>query len=492
YIAFKDATRKEIFNTFSEKCAVEYNKDRSKYDFHFIGGCPVPKQHLVEATYVDITDEDAKNIQEKMKSSIALNSHFEALTTDDTEAYILDLSSMKHTPGWTARTLIHQQFTTIHCIRPTHSFTIKVVHKELPLDGMSGWFTVKSTGKIVPQVHHLAESMNPEMLATQAVELNLQLMKWQLFKSLDLEMLKQTKCLLIGAGTLGCNVSRVLMGWGVQYITFVDNGTISYSNPVRQSLYNFNDCVQKRYKSERAAESLKEVFPGMQSRGVVMSIPMPGHPIGEKEIEGTRKDIQSLDKLVQENDVVFLLGDSRECRWLPSMLSSVYNKLCITVGLGFDSFVVMRHGDQEIEEKRPSCYFCADIVAPTDSLSRRTLDQQCTVTRPGISYVAAAMAVEMMVGILHHPLKNKAPSSGNGHIPHQLRGFLNTWNIEEGVGCAYSKCIACSKKIVEEYKQRGSDMVLEAINCPKSLEVIAGIPEVGDKEIEILTDSEDI
>lgn len=52
---------------------------------------------------------------------------------------------------------------------------------------------------------------NARRLADQAVELNLQLMRWRIMPALDLDKVKNTKVLLLGAGTLGCYVARTLM-----------------------------------------------------------------------------------------------------------------------------------------------------------------------------------------------------------------------------------------------------------------------------------------
>lgn len=41
-------------------------------------------------------------------------------------------------------------------------------------------------------------------MAAKAVDLNIKLMKWRVLPTLDIEKLHTTKCLLIGAGTLGC------------------------------------------------------------------------------------------------------------------------------------------------------------------------------------------------------------------------------------------------------------------------------------------------
>ena len=69
----------------------------------------------------------------------------------------------------------------------------------------------------------------------------------------------------------------LVQGWGVKNITMLDNGKVSYSNPVRQSLFNFDDCGKP--KAETAAARIKQINPSAESRGVALSIPMPGHPV---------------------------------------------------------------------------------------------------------------------------------------------------------------------------------------------------------------------
>lgn len=68
------------------------------------------------------------------------------------------------------------------------------------------WYLGDSSGS-----SEAANALSHGRLADQAVDLNLQLMRWRIMPSLDLEKVKNTRCLLLGAGTLGCYVARTLM-----------------------------------------------------------------------------------------------------------------------------------------------------------------------------------------------------------------------------------------------------------------------------------------
>ena len=95
---------------------------------------------------------------------------------------------------------------------------------------------------------------------------------------------------------------------------------------------------------------------------------MPGHPVPPASVEQTKKDVATLEKLVDEHDVVFLLMDSRESRWLPTVLGTAKGKIVLNAALGFDTYLVMRHGARTLgkDGKRLGCYYCNDIVAPSD------------------------------------------------------------------------------------------------------------------------------
>ena len=63
------------------------------------------------------------------------------------------------------------------------------------------------------------------------------------------------------------------------------------------------------------------------STGYNLSIPMPGHPIPANLEAQTRKDVEILENLFDSHDVVFLLMDSRESRWLPTVIGTAKGKV---------------------------------------------------------------------------------------------------------------------------------------------------------------------
>uniref|UniRef100_A0A8B9KW92 Ubiquitin-like modifier-activating enzyme ATG7 n=1 Tax=Astyanax mexicanus TaxID=7994 RepID=A0A8B9KW92_ASTMX len=383
-------------------------------------------------------------------------------------------------------------------------------------------------GAMGPRIVNLSECMDPKRLAESSVDLNLKLMRWRLVPSLDLDKVVSTKCLLLGAGTLGCNVARTLMGWGVRHITFVDNAKISYSNPVRQPLYEFEDCLSGgKSKALAAVDRLRKIFPGVNAEGFNMSIPMPGHPVNFSEVTmaQARRDVEQLEALISAHDVVFLLMDTRESRWLPTVVAASQRKLIVNAALGFDTFVVMRHGLKKpkasdtaasspssaspslsdsssssttpavpgtslfsnIPGHRLGCYFCNDVVAPGDSTRDRTLDQQCTVSRPGLAMIAGALAVEMMISILQHPEGGYAVASSSddrmnepptslGLVPHQIRGFLSRFDNVLPASLAFDKCTACSPVVLDHYEREGFQFLSKVFNSSHSfLEDLTGL-----------------
>jgi ubiquitin-like modifier-activating enzyme ATG7 len=322
---------------------------------------------------------------------------------------------------------------------------------------------------------------------------------------------------------------------------------------VRQSLFTAADVAGGgRQKALAAALGLKAILPSVTARAIGLAIPMPGHGAGTAPLpaggapptrlvpvpslaaaaggpgapEPAEEDCvpftewpdnaaaaaAALRTLVSTADVVFLLTDSRESRWLPTLLCQVEDKLCVNAAMGFDSFVVMRHGARALADDGASvdwassphlgCYFCADIVTPANSLRDRSLDQQCTVTRPGLSMATSALAAELAVALTQHKRGLRAPAlacgagaaagaeaardddddgsatNGLGAVPQQLRGSLFSMTQTAMRAEAHDACCACGARVVGEYRARGAEFVAKVLVDAQFLDEFSGLAAI--------------
>eukprot|EP01070_Trichotokara_eunicae_P004314 Trichotokara_eunicae@DN3888_c0_g1_i1.p1 len=141
-------------------------------------------------------------------------------------------------------------------------------------------------------------------------------MKWTNVPSVDLDVFSDSRICIIGVGSLGCQMVISLLAWGCNKYSFVDNGTVGYSNVVRQSLFDVSSLGKP--KVFEAKNRLLNLDPRSDVNAVVLDVPMPGHHrYDDQELTQT---VTQLEDLVENCEVLLILTDSREARWLPTLL----------------------------------------------------------------------------------------------------------------------------------------------------------------------------
>ena len=199
-----------------------------------------------------------------------------------------------------------------------------------------------------------------------------------------------------------------------------------------------------------------------------MSIPMPGHSVGEESKSSVFRDIDDLEALIDEHDVVYVLTDTRESRWLPTVICADKNKVCINAALGFNTYVVMRHGCgvDAASDSRLGCYFCNDVFGAGGVAARphagSAVHSDSSRTRPDRERARC----RTMVALLHsndgHATappdrdgdSNSAESEPSplGVVPHQIRGSVAGFTQTLFDAPSFPRCTACSEKIVKMYR----------------------------------------
>ena len=108
------------------------------------------------------------------------------------------------------------------------------------------------------------------------------------------------------------------------------------------------------------------------------------------------------------------------------------------------------------------------------------MDQQCTVTRPGLSYFASAFSVELLVSLLQIDSKDPPNKTNSrlGAIPHQIRGNLFTQEVFNLAGSAFENCTCCSQSILSAFRKNPWEFVKKCCNEPNELENISGLTEL--------------
>ncbi|CZT98923.1 autophagy-related protein 7 [Plasmodium falciparum NF54] len=198
-----------------------------------------------------------------------------------------------------------------------------------------------------------------------------------------------------------------------------------------------------------------------------------------------------------------------------NILTSV-KRLCkmpplgITVAISFDSFVVLRHSYLYF---KGACYFCNDMHCPSDSLSYRTLDEKCTVTRCGISNISSSIATELLLALTQHPLYFFAPhidrdqyiynydndmnqkknsdisnifTSCLGATPHIMNFNLANFTIKKIFCEPFEKCMCCSERVILKYQEDKMDFIRNVIRDSSILERITNMDQLKVEENDVI------
>lgn len=90
------------------------------------------------------------------------------------------------------------------------------------------------------------------------------------------------------------------------------------------------------------------MIPTLNINAVNLRVPMPGHYVADDQIDKVFEDLMQVEDLIKNHDIVFNVFDTREARYFPTVICGLFGVLCVSIGIGYDSFVNVIHGKSDV------------------------------------------------------------------------------------------------------------------------------------------------
>ena len=92
----------------------------------------------------------------------------------------------------------------------------------------------------------------------------------------------------------------------------------------------------------------------------------------------------------------------------------------------------------------------------------------------------------MYISLIHHPLEHrvwahedssKLEETDLGKLPHHVRGNMSDFEVNIFYGRAFDQCVACSKKVLDEYSNNKEEFMLGVLNNPQYIHDVTGLAD---------------
>ena len=201
------------------------------------------------------------------------------------------------------------------------------------------------------------------------------------------EKVSSAQVMVVGCGALGNEVIKNLALFGVSHLVLVDFDKVEYTNLTRSILFTREDALERRYKVEAAAESIKKINPNIEVSTIVGNI---SYSVGLG--------------LIRKMNVVVGCLDNRYARY-------VLNRLCMRAGVPWvDGGINALDGVAKVFIPGQNCYACT--LEPS-ALSELKRGMSCAVaikhnndngrvpTTPVVASIIGAVEAQEAMKLIH-------------------------------------------------------------------------------------------